>query len=229
MPRVSTMMGRRVYGASGRRLGRASEVLFHPSEPRVVGIQVQPDPHFYIISRRPRFALVADVEAVGEDVLRLSTDRLPAERAGERVLGHSWHDTVVWRGMPVHSEAGEVVGAVHDAVYAHSTHLVTRLVISTGAFGDAALGRLEVEGAYIGGFDGEHVIVKPGYNEIGATGGAAKAAATGAARAKVHGEQLAASALKTSVAAAAMVGRSFRSGAGKKALDKLKSFMDDGE
>jgi len=229
VPRVSTVTGRRVFGAGGRQLGRVSEVLFHPSEPRVVGIQIQPDPFFYVVSRRPRFALISEVEAVGADALRLSADRLPADGAGERALGYSWQDTVVWQGMPVHLGTGDAIGIVHDVVFPSASYAVSRLVVSTGVLGDAALGRLEVDGRFVGGFEGDRVIVMPGYDELRAPGGAAKTAAAGVAMARIHGGRLASSALKSGAAAAAVVGRSFKQGAGKRAIDKIKSLMDDGE
>ena len=227
MPRAHDITGRRVFGAGDRPLGRVSAVLFHPSESRVVGIEVQPAALFYVFSRRPRFVRLEDVEIVGTDAVRLTISRLPSDVTGERALGYSWQDTVVWRGMPVRSSEGDAVGAVHDAVFASGDGSVTKLVISTGAMGDATLGRLEVSGDLVRGFDGEFVTVLPGYNEIRATGGAAKTAAAGAAMAKVQGERLASSALKAGATAAAAVGRSFRSGAGRKALDAMKSWMGE--
>lgn len=229
MPRVSAVVGRRVFGSDDRSIGRVTGVLFHPEEPRAVGLQIQPHPLWLVISRRPRFALIEEAELVGEESVRLPGKGLPADAAGEKALGVSWHDTVVWQGMPVVSASGVAVGAVIDAVITRETRVVKKLFVSTGVFGDTALGRLEVDGEFVRGFDGEHVVVLPGYNEIRATGGAAKKAAAGTARVKVHGERLAQSALKTSAAAAAMVGRSFRSGAGRKVVDKMKSLMDDGE
>jgi sporulation protein YlmC with PRC-barrel domain len=226
---MSSIVSRRVFGSDGRALGRVSAVLFAPSEPRVVGVEVIPDRIWYVISRRPRFSLLADVTLVGTDAARLTTPRLPADATGERALGCSWHDTVVWQGMPVVSAEGVGIGIVHDIAFSAESATITRLAVSTGALGDAALGRLEVDGAFVQGFDGERVIVLPGYDAIGATGGAAKHAAAGVAMAKVHGERAASSALKAGASAAAAIGRSFRRGAGRKAVDKLKSLLDDGE
>ena len=233
MPSAASMIGKQVATADGRALGRISAVLCHPADPRVVGFEVQPDPYLYVITRRPRFVRLADVQACAGGGLALRTTRLESEAAAERDLGYSWHDTVVWRGMPVVSSEGEPVGAVHDTVYdeeiQNGSAVVRRLVISTGVFGDAALGRLEVAGDLVGGFDGEHVVVKPGYSAIRATGGAAKQAAAGAAAVKVRTGQVAAAALDAGTAAATAVGRSLRHGAGRRAIDKLRSLMGDGE
>lgn len=229
MPRISSITDRQVFAAAGKPLGTVSAVLFDRTEPRVVGIEVRPRALAYVVARRPRYVPIGDVELVGEDAVRLPGTRLPSDEAGEKVIGGSWHDTVIWRGMPVVSAEGESVGAVHDVLYSAQTTAVTRLIVSTGAFGDVALGRLEVGGEFVRGFDGERVVVKPGYRDIRATGGAAKAAATGVAAVKVRGERVATEAVKAGAAAAAAVGRSFKHGAGRRAIDKLKSLMDDEE
>lgn len=229
MPRMSAIEGRRVYAAAGRSLGTVTAVLFDPAAPKVVGVQVRPHPLWYVIARKPRFVLIGDAELVGDEALRLAHARLPATTHGERALGHSWEDTVVWRGMPVVSAEGVPVGAVHDVVYARETHEVRKVMVTTGVLGDAAVGRLEVSGSFVRGFDGEHVVVEPGYDQLQGSGGIAKQAARGTAYAKVQGERLAASALSAGATAAAAVGRSFRTGAGRKAMDKLKSLMGEEE
>ena len=172
---------------------------------------------------------LGDLSVEGKDVVRISMEKLPKDSAGERVLGYSWHDTVIWRNMPVRSEEGEPVGIVHDVTFDAESGAVHQMTISTGALGDVALGRLEVRGELVRGFDGEFVTVLPGYNEIRAEGGAAKAAAAGAAVIKSRASQVGDGALQVGVAAAGALGRSLRKGAGRKALDKLKSFMNDEE
>lgn len=229
MPRISSITDRNVFAADGKPLGVVSAVLFDAGEPRVVGIEVRPRPIAYVVPRRPRYVPIGDVALVGESAVRLPGKRLPSDDAGEKAIGRSWHDTVIWRGMPVVSAEGEPVGAVHDVAYSAETLRVTRLIVSTGMFGDAALGRLEVGGEFVRGFDGDRVIVLPGYRDIRATGGVAKAAATGVAAVKVRGERVATEAVKAGAAAAAAVGRSFKHGAGRRAIDRLKSLMDDEE
>jgi sporulation protein YlmC with PRC-barrel domain len=218
-----------VLGADGRPLGRVSAVLFHAAEPRVVGVQIARSPVLGVIDRRDRYALLADLEPCEDDGLRLPYPRLPKDDAGEQTLGFSWSDSVVWRGMPVRSALGEPVGVVHDVLFDAQSGAVTTMRVSTGVVGDAALGRLEVPGELVRGFDSDAVIVLPGYNEINAAGGAARAVAAGVANVKVRGGQVADGALQVGVAAAGALGRSMRSGLGRKALDKLKALMDDEE
>lgn len=229
MPRVIAYEGRAVMGANGRRLGYVGAVLFHLSEPRVVGVQIDRAAILGVIDRRPHFALLADLESAGAEGFVLPMSILPKEEPGERTLGFSWHDSVIWHRMPVRSASGDAVGTVHDVVFEAEGGAVTKLVVSTGAVGDAALGRLEVPGELVQGFDGDAVIVLPGYNEIRAAGGAAKAMASGVAAVKVRGEAVADGALQVGVAAAGALGRSLKRGTARKALDKMKSLMGEDE
>lgn len=228
MPRISALLRVAVRGAGGRDLGRVNAVLFHPTEPRVVGVQVDPGAVLGVVDRKPFFAVLGDL-GVSDDALVLPSDKAPARTAGEKALGFPWDESVIWRGMPVVSAGGDTVGTVHDAQFRRETGEVTMLVVSTGIVGDAAVGKLEVPGEMVQGFDGDAVRVLPGYNDIDARGGAAKAAASGIAAVKVRGGQVADGAMQVGVAAAGALGRSLKSGIGRKAIDKLKSLMDEDE
>lgn len=228
MARLSAWEDAAVTGRDGRALGTVSAVLFHITEPRVVGVQVTPPPVAGIVARQVRYAVLGLVTIQGE-TLRLSVASLPSDVAGERIMQASWDDTVIWHGMPVRTAEGTPVGVVADAVFDPSTGVVSSLAISSGAVGDAAIGRFEVAGDEVRGFDGEAVVVSPAYADLNASGGAARAAAAGAAAVAVHGSRAALKGLKAAGRAAGRVGRSFESGYGRKALDRLKSFMDDDE
>jgi len=225
MPSTGTVERAHVTGEGGRALGRVRAVLFHPSESRVVGLEIDPGPLFHLFERRTRFVPL-DTAEIG-DTIRLEASRLPRDEAGEPTLGYSWEETVVWRGMPVRSADGGYVGTVFEAVFDADTGKVSRLRVSTGAVGDAAVGRLDVDGAQVRGFDGAAVVVSPGFADIASSGGAAKQVAEGVASARVHGERLARTTLQAGAVAADAVGRSLESGFGRKALDKLKTLMGD--
>lgn len=228
MPTARDWEGRTVLGSDGTTLGVVSSVLFHLSEPRVVGIEVRPPAFAYVIARRPRYVPFEDVRLEGGD-LRIAARKLPSDASGEKRMGASWEQTVIWRGMAVASADGERVGIVFDVAFDETTGAVTGLSISTGALGDAAVGRLEVAGEHVRGFNGDSVVVSPGYARIPASGGVARRAAAGAAAVKVHGGRAAVTGLRAAGYAAGRIGRSFERGYGKKAIDKLKSLMGDDE
>lgn len=229
MPSAISYQRREVVSQSGERLGSVAAVLFHPREPRVVGLQVDRGSALGVFDRAPAFVQLGGFSAEGADAVRLAFDKLPADAAGEKELGYSWQQTVIWRHMPVRSACGEAVGIVHDVVFDATSGSITKMLVSTGTVGDLALGRLDVPGDMVGGFDGESVTVLPGYAELRAEGGAAKVAAAGAAAIRQRAGQVGDGALQVGVAAAGALGRSLRRGAGRKALDKLKSLMGDDE
>jgi hypothetical protein len=227
VPLVTSYDRAAVVGSDGRVLGRVAAVLFHASEPRVVGVQIDPGPLFGLIGRRPRFALLASLEHLDGDTLRFTGKKLPSNHAAEAALGFGWDESVVWRGMSARSAEGDRIGIVSDVQFDAATGAIAAIHLSTGVVGDLALGRLEVAGALVRGFDGTAVVVLPGYNDIRAGGGVAKVVATGMANVKVRGEQVAEGALQVGVAAARAAGRSLRSGMGRTVLDKVRSLTED--
>lgn len=227
VPSITSYERRVLVGRNGRQLGRVSAVLFHPSEPRVVGLQIDKGAVLGVIDQRPRYVRLAEVHPGDDETLTIDADALPRDAEGERAQGFGWDATVIWHGMPVVSTSGDAVGGVHDVDFDSATGDLTMLRISTGAVGDMALGRLEVPRALVRGFVTGAVVVEAEYAEITATGGAAKAAATGVTVLKERSGQVADGMLQVGVAAAGALGRSLKSGVGRKALDKMKSLMGD--
>ena len=209
--------------------GTTSFMVGRPIFGTLIALVVEGWPVLGVIDQRPRYVCLSDVRSNPEGELAIDSDTLPKDAAGERALGYSWDATVVWRGMPVLSPSGEQVGFVHDAGLDAETGALTSLRLSTGALGDAAVGRLEVPSALVRGFDGESVVVEAGYADIEATGGAAKVAASGVTAIKERTGQVADGMLEVGVAAAGALGRSLKSGMGRRALDKMKALMDDEE
>lgn len=229
MPSLSGYERLSVVSGSGRHLGRVSAVLFHPREPKVVGLQVDRGSIMGVIDQRPRYLRFDDVHEVDEAAIAIEGDSLPADTAGERALGFSWEETVIWHGMPVRTPDGDEIGTVHDVVFDGDSGVIEEVRVSTGAVGDMAVGRLEVPAHLVRGFDGESVVVEAGYAELQATGGAAKVAASGVTALKERSGQVVDGMLEVGVAASRAVGRSFKSGMGRRAIDKMKALMDDEE
>lgn len=228
MARVSSFNGRPVLGSDGRELGRVTAVLFHAADPRVVGVQIDQGAVLGVIDRRPAYVLLEDLDITDDGMaFTLEDMRLPKDSVGARVLGFSWDETVIWQRMPVHSANGAEVGSVRDVEFDPTTGELTVLRITTGALGDAAVGRLEIPRELVEGFDGEAVMVLPAYAEIPVSGGAAKAMAAGVTAIKTRGGAVAEGALEVGVAASRALGRSIRTGFVRKAIDKAKTMMDE--
>jgi len=224
---MSTVRGLPVFDSKNRYRGAVSAVLFHPSEPRVVGIEVERQMLGDLITLRPRYVPLGRLSLMKDRGILVNGEHLPEQREAEKELGFSWDETVIWRGMPVRSRSGESVGSVKDVLYSTSTGAVLKLTVSTGVLGDVAVGRLEVDADVVGGFDGEAVVLLPGYTEVEKSGGAAKAAATGYTAVMNRTGQVADGLGQIGTAVVGAVGRSFRSGIGRKTVDKAKSLMGD--
>lgn len=226
MPRMSSLVGVDVIGASGNRLGSVSGVLFHPRDPRVIGLVVTRPRLAAVVARPPVYVPLGAFEFRAADV-RLATKGLPSNARGEKELGVSWDDTVLWDTMPVRSTSGEGVGAIADVSFDSATGAVRTLRVSTGVLGDIAVGRLDVPGELAEGFDGDAVVIGAGYADLKKSGGAAKAAAKTASVAKEAGGRVAKQAYDTGMSAAIAVGKSFKSGTGRRMIDTFKELTRD--
>jgi uncharacterized protein YrrD len=226
MPRMSSLEGADVLNASGTRVGTVCGLVFHPSEPCVIGLAVRRPRLGGVVARQPVYIALAAV-AFDERGVLLGTKRLPTNAGGAKTIGASWDDTVLWDAMPVRSSDGEPVGVVGDVAFDAATGAVNGIRVSTGIIGDMAVGRLEVPGELVEGFDGEAVIVGAGYADLEASGGVAKAAAKTATVARAVGTRVAKQAYDTGMSAAVSVGKSFKSGTGRRMLDKFRELTRD--
>ncbi len=225
---ISELRGVEVRSPKRAVLGRVTDVLFHPSEPRVVGLEVTPLRLAGVVRRRVRYVPLASV-AVREGALATEDRSLPSNAVGQRLLGFSWDGTVHWRGMPVRGSDGAAVGVVADATF-DGTGVLDALRISTGVAGDVAVGKLTVPAADVRGFDGAAVVITARSKDLPSDGGAAKAAAKAAVVAKKRGGAAAKAASDATVRAAGAVGRSIHSGKARRVLDGLhKAMRDDDE
>jgi uncharacterized protein YrrD len=221
--RLSDIEGATLVNAEGTPLGTVEHVLFHPGEPRVVGLQVRPLLLGGLVPLPPAFVAIGQV-SVGAGQMVLDTAPLPCRAAAERAIGHDPDATVIWRGMPVASEGGTPFGAVADADLANDW-AVDGLYVSTGAAGDLAHGRLRAPGAVVSGFDGRAVVVRATADELEASGGAAKAAAA-AAGAVSRGASTVAEATGSIIGdTGSIVGSAVRAAAGSKAARKARGAL----
>jgi len=227
VPRITELAGRPVVGQKGKRRGKIVDVLFHPTEARAVGYVVKPSNILYVIERKPRYVALKALDFDDDGNGVLDSERLPSSRAGVKAAGIPWEESSYWRGIAVRAEDGDRIGAVQDVTISLKSGAVRDLRVSTGVVGDVAVGRMEVPAEYVIGPKGDAVILRAGYDDLESTGGLAAASAKGAATVKVHGERAAKKAYAAGVSAAVQVGRSFKSGTGRKMMDTLKKWTAD--
>jgi uncharacterized protein YrrD len=225
MPAISDVEGLAVVDPEGRELAVVEHVLFHPSEPRAVALQILQPALAVVVTRKPRYLALTPGLLEGwreAQHLKWTARKLPSQAAVEKEIGAVIDCTVIWRGMEVKLETGERVGEVSDAVFSRKTGAVLRMELSAGSLADFAVGRTVVPGELIEGFDGTAVIVSPGFRTLPASGGVAAAAGMGAAYAKAGADKAADAVAAAGVAGLGMLERSFRSGLGRKAIRGLR-------
>lgn len=226
MPRMSGIIGRQVVSSKGQVLGTVTEVLFAPAEPVAIGLTVQRPRIAGVVAVAPRYVPLASV-ALREGRVELAAPALPSQAKTEKAIGATWDETVQWRGMPVVAPSGKVVGTIFDVEFERPGGAVTGLGVSSGVLGDVAVGRPLVPGDVVIGFSDGAVRLAAEYDELEVSGGAAKVAAAGVATVKEHGSKAAKGAYDAGMTAAIAVGRSFKGGRAKRAVDGLRKIVSD--
>ena len=182
VPVSSDVEGQPLTSKSGTRLGTVTRVLYHPTEPRAIGLMVRPSATLLVIERRETYLPLSAVGFVEGRGTRLRGDAKklsrPAKAAGE--LGYDPDQTVIWTHMNVRSPSERQVGFVHSVEFGAKSGEVKRLVVAGGPMADAAHGRILVDGSLVSGYRAGAIEVLAEAHQLPTTGGAARVAAKGA-------------------------------------------------
>lgn len=220
--------GERKRDGSRKRVGRIADVLFHPSEPRVVGFTVARSDILFLI-RRKDLMLALDRVRILDDKLLVDGDKAWGSAAAKR-LGHSWDKTVIWAGMPVRTESGKPMGYVRDVLFHEDDGRLNGIGLTGGMTADVALGVRDLPPSMARGFSEGAVIVADEALAVETDGGAAAAAGRGTAVATAQATKAVvatAAAAKTAAAyGKSAVKVAAKSKTTKKALGFLKSVKD---
>jgi uncharacterized protein YrrD len=223
MPSIEELTDLPVMNRTGKRVGTVNHVLFHPTEPRVVGLEVLPKNVGYVVGLPAKYTPLEDVE-IGSDSVVLGEKGYPSERAVEKRFGFTWDETVIWRHMEVKTRSGTMRGFVQEAYFSDDGALEA-LTVTSGMTSDAAVGKRNVEARKVVGFDGEDVIVEnDAATEDDFEGGLAANAGANAAVAKVTAEV---AAKKTVAYGKATAKVAASSETGKKMIGAFKGFIKE--
>ena len=203
-------------------------MLFHPTEPRVIGFTVERPDLLLMIRRADRYVALDRTEIL-EDRVVVEGKAAWGSAAAKR-LEIVWERTVVWLGMPVRTESGKELGKVRDASFSEEDGHLIALGLTAGVTADVALGTRDFSAKLVHGFEGDAVEVSDEVLKVETDGGAAAAAGKGAAQVKVGAEQAAVTAGKAAKVAAeygtAAVKAAAKSPTTKKAIGFLKTMTD---
>jgi sporulation protein YlmC with PRC-barrel domain len=226
MVSVSGIEGLPLTGAGGAVLGTVTNVLFHPSEPRVVGVAVRP-PNALAVVARPGTYLPLSALTFDEAGARADLVKLPFGGEAATGLGYDPDVTVIWTGMAAKGPRGTQVGFIRDVVFDESSGAVERLAVAGGAIADATCGLYLVPSTEVEGYRDGAVHVTADIADLDDTGGLAKKAAASA----VVAGQMAHAAGEAVVGASGATGRAIRAVAdsdiSKRAADRAKRTWRD--
>ena len=219
--RESELEGAELYGSEGIQLGVVERVLFHPSEPRAIGLMIRPIPWLYFITRRPAF-VAWEAFGIQKGHLRFGQRKLPSRRKASQAMGHDVDRTIIWRGMTVRTETGQESGSVAD-VEMDSTGAVRGIVVSPGGVAGITRGSIDVPGSMVNGFDGRAVVVTTAALALEASGGLADKASDGVAKVKQTASAAAGAAGDALVGAGYATGKAIRSAVRSQPAKKARS------
>ena len=179
MPRASFYEGLKIIGAKGKRIGAVKHVLYHPTEPRAIGFEVDRRAALGVWMLSTRFLPFAALSLPkGASEATYDAKRFPSPAKAAKEADADWDAAVVWMYMPVRTETGKDVGRVRDVVIGRE-----------GATADRAVGRTTIPADEVLGFDGEAVVVTDVVEKTVPSGGVAHTAGATTAVAKhVAGE-----------------------------------------
>jgi len=193
MALLTSIEAHELLGADGVVLGSVQNLLFHPSEPRVVGVMVRP-PAALVVVQRPETFLPLEGLAFTKAGTSVELKKLPGQRKGAEGLGFDPDTTVIWAGMPVRTPSGREIGIVRDVEFDPASGAVGRMEVAAGMVADAAHGRFVVPGASVLRYSEGAIEIGLEAGELEASGGLAKTAAStlvaASATASALGEQV---------------------------------------
>lgn len=225
MPRARLLEDSKLANLDGKVLGRVDHILFHPSEPRVIGAVVRPRVLWFFWLKQA-YVPLADLRFDDQEAVRIKRGKPVRDKKAAEALGCDPDTSVIWVGMPVTSRDGLLAGAVDEVWFSLPGGEVTRMKVTGGFGADVAYGRGTISGDQVVGFEGTSVVVEPKPAEIEVSGSMAKRAAKGAVMLDIAGEMAGKAFVDASRATGKAIRRAARVSPVKKARSTWKSMGD---
>ncbi|MGI6590089.1 MAG: PRC-barrel domain-containing protein [Eggerthellaceae bacterium] len=153
---VSQLMNDKVIVPRGRkqkerRIGKVRRFVFHPREKRCIGFIIKRPDAALMFKRKDLFVALDRIKIIDDEIHVDGAEDSMGGRAVKR-LGVKWEECVLWMGMQVVAENGEILGTVGDVAFDGKTGRVDSIELDNGATARALLGKATVPASYIKGF-----------------------------------------------------------------------------
>lgn len=223
---ASSVEGKPLIGADGGPLGVVTDVLYHPGEPRVIGVAVRPTALLVVVDRPGTYLPLSSL-SFGPDGTKCGLKKLPSTRRASQDLGYDPESTVIWMGMTVRGARDGEVGRVSDVEFDPDSGVVTRIDVGGGAVADVAHGRYIVSGDAVVGYREGAVRITADVAELPGSGGFARTAAEGAVAASAAARAAGDAVIEASGAAGRTIRAAAESDVTRRATSKVKRTWRD--
>jgi hypothetical protein len=220
VPLASEVEDAPVFGAADAEIGAVTRLLYHPAEPRVVGMMARPPAVAYVIDRTATYLPLAGVDLARPNRVGTRLKKLPSLRAGADSLGFDPDVTVIWTGMDVRGPADAVIGRIGDVYFDADSGEVRGMSVGSGAVAGAAHGVYIVPRRLIEGYRDGAVRISAEAADLTTSGGLAKTAAEALIAASEAAKSAGAAIGDGMVSASGATGKAIRKVAASGAVEK---------
>ena len=161
---------------SPKKLGKIHFPVFSPGGTRVVGFMVRQSDIAGMIERPDRFVAL-DAIGVYEGAIAVDDAKGTYDAAAAKRLDINLDDCIIWVGMDVRTESGDVVGYCSDVEFKPRSGIVQTFYVTASAASSMLVGDTQVPPTMLRGYDNGAMIVSDEVKTLGYSGGAAAKAA----------------------------------------------------
>lgn len=147
------LRGLRVLGGKKgtSHIGKVRRLVFHPRERRVVGFIVKRPDLALMFHRKDLFVQLGGFDMVdGRVVVRQAADA--TDKGACKALGIDYDSCVMWEGLPLITESGDMLGMVGTVAFDRDTGVISTVLADAGATANTLLGKRIIPASLIKGF-----------------------------------------------------------------------------
>ena len=161
---------------SPKKLGKIHFPVFTPGGTRVVGFMVRQSDIAGMIERPDRFVAL-DAIGVYEGAIAVDDVKGTYDAAAAKRLDINLDDCIIWVGMDVRTESGDVVGYCSDVEFKPRSGIVQTFYVTAGTASSVLVGDTQMPPTMLRGYADGAMIVSDEVKSLGYSGGAAAKAA----------------------------------------------------